>query len=66
MSMLTEYYFQPDAPDPVLSEAQVLRCVRRFVPGANAVNSVDESGGEARTYTVDHAFAIKGSMGSPD
>ena len=59
MSMLTEYYFQPDAPDPVLSEAEVLRCVRRFVSGATAVTAVDESGGEARTYTVDEAFVVK-------
>jgi hypothetical protein len=30
MSMLKEYYLQPNAPDPVLPEAEVLRCVRRF------------------------------------
>ena len=59
MSMLTEYYFQPDAPDPVLSEAEVLRCVRSFVPSAKAVTAVDESGGEARTYTVDEAYILK-------
>jgi hygromycin-B 7''-O-kinase len=59
MSMLTEYYLQPDAPDPVLSEAEALRCVRRFVPGAKAVTAVDESGGEARTYVVDDALILK-------
>ena len=59
MSMLKEYYLQPDAPDPVLTEAEVLRCVRRFVPGATAMTSVDESGGEARTYIVDDAVVLK-------
>ena len=59
MGMLTEYYLQPQAPDPVLSETEVLRCVRRFVPGANAVTAVDESGGEARTYVIDDAVILK-------
>jgi hypothetical protein len=41
MSMLKEYYLQPEAPDPALSEAEVLRCVRRFVPsGSQAVDSI--------------------------
>jgi hygromycin-B 7''-O-kinase len=59
MSMLEEYYLQPDAPDPVLTEAEVLRCVRRFVPTAKAVKRIDESGGEARTYIVDEAIVLK-------
>jgi hygromycin-B 7''-O-kinase len=59
MSMLREYYLQPDAPDPVLPEAEVLRCVRRFVPTAEAVTRIDESGGEARTYIVDEAIVLK-------
>jgi len=59
MSMLKEYYLQPDAPDPVLPEAEVLRCVRRFLPTAKAVTGVDESGGEARTYIVDEVFVLK-------
>ena len=59
MGMLTEYYFQPNAPDPVLPDSEVLRCVRRFVPGARAVTSVDESGGEARTYTIDETLVLK-------
>jgi aminoglycoside phosphotransferase len=59
MSMLKEYYLQPHAPDPVLPEAEVLRCVRRFVPAAKAVTCVDESGGEARTYIVDEAIVLK-------
>jgi aminoglycoside phosphotransferase (APT) family kinase protein len=59
MGMLTEYYLQPDAPDPVLSEAEALRCVRRFVVGAKSVTAVDESGGEARTYVIDDALILK-------
>src|SRR5262245_49575493 len=59
MSMLKEYYFQPDAPDPVLPEAEVLRCVRRFVPDAQLVTHVEESGGEARTYVVDDTLVLK-------
>jgi aminoglycoside phosphotransferase (APT) family kinase protein len=59
MSMLKEYYLQPDAPDPVLPEAEVLRCVRRFVPSARALTGVDESGGEARAYIVDDVFVLK-------
>ncbi|HKA41933.1 MAG TPA: aminoglycoside phosphotransferase family protein [Burkholderiales bacterium] len=59
MSMLKEYYLQPDAPDPVLAEAEVLRCVRRFMPTAKAVTGVDESGGEARIYIVDEVIMVK-------
>src|SRR5215218_9078943 len=59
MSMLKEHYLQPDAPDAVLPEAEVLRCVRRFVPGAKAMTRVDESGGEGRTYIVDEVIVLK-------
>src|SRR5215217_8716626 len=59
MSMLEEYYLQPNAPDPVLPEPEVLRCVRRFVPAAKTVTCIDESGGEARTYIVDEAIVLK-------
>lgn len=59
MSMLKEYYLQPEAPDPVLPESEVLRCVRRFAPSAKAVTGVDESGGEARTYVVDDTLVLK-------
>src|SRR3954454_23361630 len=57
--MLKEYYLEPNAPDPVLSEGEVLRCVRRFVPTAKSMTCVDESGGEARTYIVDEAVVLK-------
>lgn len=59
MGQIHEYYFQPQAPDPILSEAEVLRCVRKFVPGARALTHVEESGGEARTYVVDEALVLK-------
>lgn len=59
MGQLIEYYYQPNAPDPVLSEAEVLRCVRKFVPSAKAVTLVDESGGEGRSYIVDETLVLK-------
>ena len=59
MGMLTEYYLQPDAPDPVLSAGEALRCARRFVSSAKAVTAIDESGGEARTYIIDDALVLK-------
>lgn len=54
-----DFYVQPEAPDPVLSDDAVLSLVRRHVPGARAVTGVDESGGEARTYTIDQALILK-------
>ena len=59
MGQIHEYYFQPQAPDPILSEAEVLRCVRKFVAGARALTHIEESGGEARTYIVDDAIILK-------
>jgi aminoglycoside phosphotransferase len=57
--MPQEIYFQPDAPDPVLTDDVVLSLVRRHVPSAQAVTGVDESGGEARTYAVDGGIILK-------
>jgi hygromycin-B 7''-O-kinase len=56
-----DFYVQPEAPDPVLSEEVVLSLVRRHAPEtrAMAVTAVDESGGEARTYTIDDALILK-------
>lgn len=51
-------YSQPDAPDPVLDDDLVLRIVRTHAPGGT-VRSVDESGGEARTYAVDDDIILK-------
>lgn len=57
--MPKDVYFQPDAPDPVLSEEVVLSLVRRHVPTAQALRGVDESGGEARTYAIDENLILK-------
>lgn len=57
--MPKDVYFQPDAPDPVLSDDLVLALVQRHVPGAQAVTGVDESGGEARTYAIDADLILK-------
>ena len=53
-----DVYPQPQAPDPVLPSAAVLELARRHV-SANGVTGVDESGGEARVYVVDHDVLIK-------
>ena len=45
--------------DPVLDAAIVLNFARRHLPSAQAVTSVDESGGEARTYGIDEQFIFK-------
>lgn len=57
--MPKDVYFQPDAPDPVLDQELVLSLVRRHVPTAQAVTGIDESGGEARTYAIDHEIILK-------
>jgi hygromycin-B 7''-O-kinase len=51
-------YSQLQAPDPVLTENQVLELVRRHV-SASRIESVDESGGEARAYLVDNGVVLK-------
>ena len=57
--MPKDVYFQPDAPDPVLSDELVLALVRRHVSTAQAVTGIDESGGEARTYAIDADLILK-------
>jgi aminoglycoside phosphotransferase (APT) family kinase protein len=57
--MPKDYYLQPDAPDPVLGEETVLSLARQFVPDVEAVTTVDESGGEARTYVIDDRLILK-------
>lgn len=54
-----DVYLQPEAPDPVLDADTVLTLVRRHVPEARAVTSVDESGGEARAYAIDADVIVK-------
>jgi hygromycin-B 7''-O-kinase len=57
--MFEDTYSQPEAPDPVLEDDLVLSLVRRHVPDAKAVTGVDESGGEARSYTIDDSMILK-------
>jgi hygromycin-B 7''-O-kinase len=57
--MPKDVYLQPNAPDPVLTDAVVLGLVGRHVPDARAVTGVDEGGGEARTYLVDDGLVLK-------
>jgi aminoglycoside phosphotransferase (APT) family kinase protein len=54
-----DVYLQPQAADPVLSDAVVVGLARRHAPHAEAVTGVDESGGEARAYLVDDAIVLK-------
>lgn len=57
--MPKDYYVQPEAPDPVLSEEQILMLARQHLPTAQGVTAVDETGGEARTYFIDDAYLLK-------
>ena len=57
--MPKDYYIQPDAPDLVWSEEQVLSLARQFVPSVKSVTAVDETGGEARTYYLDDNLLLK-------
>ena len=47
-----DVYGQADVADPILDEQTVLNLARRHVSRCAAVNSVDETGGEARTYGI--------------
>lgn len=58
-SLPKHVYLQPNAPDPIHSDDVVLALVRKHVPDAQAVTGIDESGGEARTYTVDRDIILK-------
>ena len=52
-------YPQADVADPVLDEQTVLNLARRHVISCAAVSSIDESGGEARTYSLDDNLVLK-------
>lgn len=54
-----DFYVQPHAPDPVLSDDVILSLARRHVPDAHSVTGVDESGGEARTYALGDTWILK-------
>jgi len=51
-------YLQPDAVDPVLPAELVLGLARRHAP-AERVLTVEESGGEARSYLIDDELVLK-------
>jgi aminoglycoside phosphotransferase (APT) family kinase protein len=57
--MPKDVYLQPEAADPILSSETVFAIASKFVPSAKTVTSVDESGGEARTYGIDQDFILK-------
>jgi aminoglycoside phosphotransferase len=57
--MSKDIYLQPGAADPILSNEIVLAIARKLIPGAKSVTSIDESGGEARTYGIDQDFILK-------
>lgn len=57
--MPRDFYLQPDAPDPVLSNDLVLELARRHTPDAHVVTQVDETGGEARAYVIDETLILK-------
>lgn len=57
--MPRDFYIQPDASDPVLSDEIVLTLARRHTPDARTISGVDESGGEARTYVIDDTMILK-------
>jgi hygromycin-B 7''-O-kinase len=52
-------YLQPDAPDPVLSEAVVVAAAAKHVPDVGRLIEVDESGGEARAYLLEGGVVMK-------
>jgi len=52
-------YYQRDAADPILEDSLVLEIVRQYLPGADKVRYVDESGGEGRAYAVDNNVILK-------
>jgi hygromycin-B 7''-O-kinase len=54
-----DVYLQPQAADPVLSEAVVLGIAAAHGVRATAVREVDESGGEARAYLLDGDVVLK-------
>ena len=54
-----DVYRQSEVADPVLDEQTVLNLARRHVSSCAEVSSVDETGGEARTYSIDDNLVVK-------
>ena len=52
-------YYQRGMSDPVYDENFVLEIVRRHVPAAESLKSIDEDGGEGRVYVIDNDIILK-------
>ncbi len=52
-------YFQPNAKDPVLEEKIILEIVKKYDPTVDTVDFIDETGGEARAYSVNNKIILK-------
>ncbi len=50
---------QAESPDRVLRPAEVLSIVRRYVPGAQGLTGIDESGRKGRVYYIDDDLVLK-------
>ncbi len=52
-------YYQPNAKDPVLDEKIVLEIVKKYDKTVDKVDFVDETGGEARAYSINDRLILK-------
>jgi len=52
-------YYQRGMPDPIYDENFIMDIVHCHVPKARALTNIDETGGEARTYTIDDKIILK-------
>src|SRR5215218_2851410 len=57
--IFVDTYLQPDAPDPVLEEQDILDAARQHAPDVGPLLEIDESGGEARAYLLDGGVVMK-------
>ena len=57
--VFADTYPQPNAPDPVLSEAAVVAAAAKHVRGVGRLLEVEESGGEARAYMLEGGVVLK-------
>jgi|SRR5215469_2372052 len=57
--VFADTYLQPNAPDPVLSEAAVVAAAGKHAHDVGRLLEVDESGGEARAYMLAGGVVVK-------
>src|SRR5262252_8052424 len=57
--VFADTYLQPNAPDPVLSEAAVVAAAAKHARDVGRLLEVDESGGEARAYMLEGGLVLK-------